>query len=261
MTQSDLSKLSEKIRTAGPQREDLVQRVSNVLREHILSGHWEPGIKLAPESELARQLGISRPSLREAMRILAHEQLIVVKHGLGTFVARETKRVMGTLEVMRSITDLIRAAGGEPQHRELKIELVQPSESTAVALEIEPGTKVGQVSRVRMIDDAAFVLAEESVVLGDGLRTFETLTKFTGESLYEFLRSDFGVAISHSVSQISAVSADETMADLLNLSAGAPLLLMRELHFGFDGKPVLLTINHHNTAVVEFTSMRSGVPL
>jgi hypothetical protein len=36
---------------------------------------------------------------------------------------------------------------------------------------------------------------------------------------------------------------------------------MNELHYNFDGKPVMLAINHHNTEVVEFTSMRSGRPL
>lgn len=259
VTETDLTTLSDKIWTTGARREDLVKRVSNVLREQIVTGRWSPGTKLPPESEVARQLGISRPSLREALRILAHEQLIVVKHGLGTFVSKETKHMLGSLELMRSMTDLIRASGGEPSHRDLKVELVLPSESTAQALELDSGQKVGLVSRVRMIDDTPFVLAEESVVLTDGSRSFETLSKFSGESLYEFLRTELKVVISHSVARISAVAADSHMAHLLNLRKGAPLLLMHELHFGFDGKPVLLAVNYHNTAVVEFTSMRSGV--
>jgi len=259
VTQANLTNLNQKIWTIGGRREDLVQRVSNALREQILAGDWEPGTKLPPESELARQLDISRPSLREAIRLLTHEGLIIVKHGLGTFVSRETKHMMGSLELMRSMTDLIRAAGGEPAHRDLKITQVQPPEEMARLLELEPGQPVGRISRVRLIDDTPFVLAQENIVLGEGRRSFEALAAFEGVSLYQFLRNDFGIAISHSTAQISAVAADAGMAGLLNLRKGAPLLLMRELHFGFDGRPVLYTINYHNTDVVEFTSMRSGV--
>jgi DNA-binding GntR family transcriptional regulator len=34
---------------------------------------------------------------------------------------------------------------------------------------------------------------------------------------------------------------------------------MREIHYDFDGRPVLYSVNFHNTEVVEFTSMRSGM--
>ena len=49
------------------------------------------------------------------------------------------------------------------------------------------------------------------------------------------------------------------MAKVLGLPRKAPLLAMREIHYDFDGRPVLYSINYHNTEVVEFTSMRSGV--
>lgn len=259
MDQTDISHLSDMIWATGARREDLVQRVSNALRDQIVSGRWNAGEKLPPESELSRLLGISRPSLREAIRVLAHDGLLVVKHGLGTFVGKETKHMMGSLELMRSMTDLIRASGGEPSHRDLKVTEVVPSAEIASTLELQPGSRVGQISRVRMIDDTPFVLAEESVVLGAEPRSFERLQNFGGESLYEFLRTQFGVAISHSVARLSAIAADARSAKLLNLNKGAPLLLMREVHYGFDGKPVLLAVNCHNTAVVEFTSMRAGV--
>ena len=259
MHQTDISNLSDVIWAAGSRREDLVQRVSNALREQITSGRWSAGDKLPPESELSKLLGISRPSLREAIRVLAHDGLLVVKHGLGTYVGKASKHMMGSLELMRSMTDLIRAAGGEPAHRDLRIAEMVASAEIASELDLQPGSRIGQISRVRMIDDTPFVLAEESVVLVDGPRSFEKLQRFDTQSLYEFLRTEFGIAISHSSARISAIAADARSAKLLNLRTGAPLLLMRELHFGFDGKPVLLAVNCHNTAVVEFTSMRAGV--
>jgi DNA-binding GntR family transcriptional regulator len=214
-----------------------------------------------PEAELAKHLGISRPSLREAIRILAREGLILVKHGIGTFISKDTKPMLGSLELMRSMTDLIRAAGGEPSYRDLSITLDEPSAHIAAELELGANTKVGLISRVRLIDDTPFVVAREYVVLNGAGRNFEALSKFEGGSLYAFMKQDLGITISHSKARISAVAADGHMAKVLGLRKGAPLLLMHEIHYGFDGKPVLLAINYHNTQVVEFTSMRSGAPV
>jgi GntR family transcriptional regulator len=257
VNETDLTSLSEKIWAANSQREDLVQRIAKALRDQILSGRLEHGAKLVPEAQLATQLGVSRPSLREAIRILAHEDMLVVKHGVGTFVSKEAK-LLGPLELMQSMSELIRTAGGVPSHRDLAIELITPPSHVAAELEMREGQRVAHISRVRLMDDAPFVVANEYIVLGEAPRTFENLTRFKTGSLYEFLRKEFGVHISHSRARLSAVAADAMTAKLLDLRKGSPLMVMDELHFGGDGRPVLLTINHHNTQVVEFTTMRSG---
>jgi GntR family transcriptional repressor for pyruvate dehydrogenase complex len=56
------------------------------LRDLILSGELQPGSQLPPEQELASQLGVSRSSMREAVRALTHARLVEVRRGLGTFV-------------------------------------------------------------------------------------------------------------------------------------------------------------------------------
>lgn len=57
------------------------------LRDLIISGQLKPGSRLPPEQELASQLGVSRSSMREAVRALTYMRLIEVRRGLGTFVA------------------------------------------------------------------------------------------------------------------------------------------------------------------------------
>ena len=259
MNYADVSGLSEIIWAPNSRREDLVQRVANALRERVLSGRLAAGAKLTPEAEFARMLGISRPSLREAIRILASEGLLFVRHGVGTFVANEPKPIRSSLERMRSITDMIRASGREPSCRDLSIDLVDPPAEVAEELELVRGAKVGRIRRVRLIDAQPFAVSKEYVALDPRGKSFEALKAFTGNSLYEFLRRSFGLTIAHSKLRMSAIAADAAIAQALDLGKRAPLLLMRELHYSFEDQPVLLTINHHNAEVIEFTSMRSGV--
>jgi len=66
----------------------LVPRVEAALRAALAGGRWEVGHRLPNEAELARELGVGRSSVREAVRLLARDGLLDVRHGVGTFVAR-----------------------------------------------------------------------------------------------------------------------------------------------------------------------------
>jgi GntR family transcriptional regulator len=259
VTDSYMDALEADVR-AGDRSDDLVRRVANALREHIVSGQIPPGTKLVSEAQLAKTLGVSRPTLREAIRIVSREGLIVVRHGVGMFVSSDTKRMLGSLELVHSLTDLIRSTGGKPQTRDLKVDLVEPSADVAAALQLGPGSGVGRISRIRLIDDRPFVAATEYVVLDDHRRSFEKLKQFSGGSLYEFLRRRFDIRISHSKVRMSAVTVQPGMACVLKLARHAPLMLLREVHFTFDGQACLYAVNYHNTDIVEFTSTRSGTP-
>lgn len=72
------------------QNENLSQRTAQTLQEMITKNHkYKYGEKLPNENELSQELGISRTTLREAIRILTSEGILVVKRGRGTFVAEQ----------------------------------------------------------------------------------------------------------------------------------------------------------------------------
>ncbi|MBP1161978.1 MULTISPECIES: FadR/GntR family transcriptional regulator [Rhodococcus] len=64
----------------------LVPQLERLLRERISSGHWAAGQRLPRESDLATELGVGRSSIREAVRLLAQDGQLIVRHGVGTFV-------------------------------------------------------------------------------------------------------------------------------------------------------------------------------
>jgi GntR family transcriptional repressor for pyruvate dehydrogenase complex len=74
-------------------RTDLVQQTADTLREKIRSGEYGRGEKLPNENELSSDLGVSRTTLREAIRILVSDGLLNVYRGRGTYVADEIDRV------------------------------------------------------------------------------------------------------------------------------------------------------------------------
>ena len=114
--------ITSRLRKGRGNRADLVIELADALREQILSGGLRAGEKLANEIELSLALEISRPTLREASRILSYEGLLTSRHGVGTFVTKKLPRLVhGQLDLVRSMTDVIRRAGGEPGSRDLEV--------------------------------------------------------------------------------------------------------------------------------------------
>jgi len=252
-----IANLSRRIRRPGASREVLVKRVADAVREEITSGKLRPGARLMSEIALARNLDISRPTLREAMRILVREGLLDIKHGVGAFVADEHRLIWSRLDSMRSFTDLIRSIGGEPGDRHLSVDRMDAPDDVAEALGIEPGTPVGLIKRVRLIDGAPLSIANEYVRLA-GPDDFARLEAFSGGSLYAFLRDRCGIVLARSSVVIAAIAANASQAALLDVRKGAPLLLLHEPHYDVSGRPVLFAVNYHNSDIVQFTLTRAG---
>lgn len=251
------TELSGKIWRGMP-REDLVTRVANALREQIQGGKLLRGARFCGEVELAKQLGISRPTLREATRILAREGLLEIRHGAGTFVSEGYGHVSGSLDSMTSMSTTIREYGAEPRVRALKISREGANADVSAALDISEGTPVAVIERVRLMGNRPLAVASEYIRMSDPDREFPLIKTFDGRSIYHFLATKLKLQMAHSETSLTAVVADQRQSKLLHLKGRHPLLRMCEIHFDANRQRVFYSINYHNTSVIDFTLVRLG---
>lgn len=78
------------IKAAEPRR--LYQQIADQIRALIQGGHFSPGDRLPAERDLAQQLGVSRPSLREALIALEIEGSVEIRMGSGIYITAESER-------------------------------------------------------------------------------------------------------------------------------------------------------------------------
>ena len=165
-------------------RKLLTDVVRDRLRQSILSGTYSPGDKLPPEPELSDAYGVSRVTLREAVRGLVEEGYLSRQHGLGTYVT-EKPRLRNNLDVNFGPTQLIQNLGMTPGNRDVDIRQEEASERVAKALALEAGQPVARIERVRTADGKPIVFSVEFIpmsLLGNDAETFRNLSG----SLYEF---------------------------------------------------------------------------
>ncbi len=91
----------------------LYLQVIDRLKQDIEEGVYKEREKLPSEFDLAKHLGVSRATLREALRILEEENVIIRRHGVGTFVNAKPLFTSG-IEQLNSVTNMIKQAGMKP---------------------------------------------------------------------------------------------------------------------------------------------------
>ncbi|SFS14534.1 transcriptional regulator, GntR family [Granulicella pectinivorans] len=254
----DTSALNRQIWKSAP-RENLTVRVANAIREQVRNGTLKRGAQLRGEIEFAKELGVSRQTLREATRLLTLEGLLAIRHGVGTFVAEAPVALSSPLNSMQSMSGLIRASGGEPSVGELKVRRIAASEEIAAALDIAQGDAVAEVLRVRLIDGKPLAVAYDYLALrNDADWMLPLLRTFDGASIYEFIGSKLNVPLACSEASLTAVAANKRHAELLCVKPGSPLLLVREIHLDSKQKPGLYSTVFHNSSRMSFTLVRPG---
>lgn len=228
--------------------------VRDELAERITSGAIPPGSRFPPEPQLAEDLGISRATLREALRSLEEDGFVTRRRGAGTF-ATQRPRLHNNLDVNFGVTEAIRASGMEPGTVDTKVEVAPAGPQEAAALDIDPGQPVVIIERVRTADERRVVFSRD--VVAQTLVGEDVLARLDRGSVYDLLESA-EVAIQHGVVTIEPIAADRSLSRKLKIPAGSLLLYLRQIDYDRTGDPVLLSHEYHLGDAFEFSVVRRG---
>lgn len=210
------------------------QRLQNELSALIESA--PKGTKLPSEPKLAEQLGVSRATLREAMRTFETQGLLRRRQGLGTFVVGPTQVIESGLEVLESLETLAEKIGLDVAMGEYEIVQIQAKEKTAKKLDVAAGDSLTQVRRVILTGGSPVAFLVD--ILPDGVLSRATLeSNFTG-SVLDLLIHSGEPALSMSKTEISAINAPEDVAKALDIQRGDTLLLLKGVLYNQEGDPV-----------------------
>ncbi|MGH2627786.1 MAG: GntR family transcriptional regulator, partial [Anaerolineales bacterium] len=222
----------ERARDAG--RRPLYQRAAQDIGEIL--DRTEPGQFLPSEPALARKLGISRSTLREAMRTFEEQGRIVRRQGVGTYVARPQRVIDAGLELLESLESLARKIGLEVEMGELQVEERPAREREGEGLTLRQGEDVVCISRVIRTQGrpVAFLV---DVLPRHVLAPQDLRGVFRGSVLDLLLRRG-RPPLGHSRTEISAVAAPGDLARRLQIQRGDALLRLGALLFSADGEAV-----------------------
>ncbi|MFI8074707.1 FadR/GntR family transcriptional regulator [Streptomyces sp. NPDC086033] len=222
----------------GPVRPSpLVEQAAERLREQITAGHWPVGTKLPGETTLAKELGVGRSTVREALRALAGAGLVQPRQGAGVFVtATRTVEDWPTRLRRAAVTDVYEVRMAVEVHAaRLAARRRTPEDVTAMERALEGRRAASASSDAAFVDaditfHAAVVAAAHNPVLAD---LFSEFTPVLREGLIELLALT-------ALRDDDPNTADEAHAALVRAVAdgdaeGAAEILRAELEDPFAG--------------------------
>ncbi|MCZ2258767.1 GntR family transcriptional regulator [Sporosarcina sp. G11-34] len=233
----------------------LYLQVIERLKKDIETGVFKVNERFPSEFELARELGVSRATLREALRLLEEEKVIVRKHGVGTFVNPKPLFTSG-IEQLSSVSTMIRKAGMEPGTIFMDVSESDPSEEDIAKFDCNNEDKLVTIKRVRTADGDPVVYCIDNVLSKNlPLGTEELLNV----SIFDAIEKSGEIRIDQAVAHIEPVGYDDEASSILRCGIDVPLLVLFQKHYSEEGEMVLYSKNYFRADKFSFHVVRKRV--
>ena len=228
----------------------LRDRLADLIRDEGL----QPGDKLPTEAQLTTRFKVSRPALREALKLLEQDDIIYVEHGRGRFVsAISAVQVDRPITAFESVTDMARHYGYTPQNKVLSIAEEAPDATIAKQLRLEVGERVIRVERLRLENDTPIMYCLDYVP-----RSIITARLYDIDwsgSLLSLLEQ-YKQRPRMSAASVTAVMLPDDVVARNDLRDFGPALLITETCFNPAGMPVIYAIDYHRGSHFSFSLVR-----
>lgn len=216
----------------------LYDRIKDDILAKIKDGTYPEGQTIPSELELAELYGVSRPTIRQALQILASDGYLEKRRKRGTVVTKPKVSQSFTTDI-RSFEDAMRLAGRMPKTNVLVFKRERAKTDVAERLQLPKGSEVFKLVRLRYADELPNVFVESYVPCAayPGLDGYD----FNEASLYAAMEAcGKPVMIAHR--KLEVIKANDATSALLDVAVGDPLILFHTVARDEDGRPVEYSI-------------------
>lgn len=228
------------------------------LRDHItdliLRENLKPGDRLPAESQLTSRFQVSRPTLREALKLMEQDGSIVVEHGRGRFVSASAAiQVSRPITIFESVSDMSRHYGYNTVSKVLSINEGPPPDDVKEALKLFDGEPTLRLERLR------FHKAEPIIYCVDYVprKIFPDSTEhFAWDASLLDIMGECGQRPRMSAASVSSVFLPDDVIAANKLQGFGPALLISEICFNGAGEPVNYAMDYHRGSHFSFSFAR-----
>ena len=209
-------------------------QIRNSLRRSIADGEYAVAQALPSENELSRMFGASRVTVRHALAELQKEHLVESQRGKGHFVSRPV--VVQPLSRLFGLKELAQDHGLSSRSTVISAETVLARQEIASGLDVEIGSEVFELRRLRYLNEKPFSLDVSyfPVEIGRAIAACD----LENNDVFFLLESEVGLELGLADIRIELASATSEIAAALETDEGAAMLQLTRKTSTVDGEPV-----------------------
>ena len=232
----------------------MAEQVRDAVSDYIRENGLKAGDRIPTEAELCAAFGVSRPSVREALRLLEQQRLVVTEHGRGRFVtAVAALNIARPITIFESISQMLAALGYAPETEVISARTVLAADDpeAATALGLPEGAEIFVLERLRTEEEQVLVYSIDVIPVAL-LGSVPEVTALKG-SVNEILART-GQKLVMSSANVAAVFLPEGV--LPGPASAEPWLLVSETCLSEVGTPVLYARDYHRGSMISFNFSR-----
>jgi len=230
-----------------------IQQVKAYLLNYIERNHLKRNDQLPSEASIAKELGVSRNTLREAYVSLENDGVIVRRHGIGTFVA-QAPYISDSLNDFLPFAQIIENVGYTPVFKTLSIEQISAPPDVCDALDIAASTPVFYIKRMVLADQQPAIYVDDYISPSVEAGKIDW-DNFEG-NMVEVLSEVSETSLHQIQSSIRAAAISPDVSACMQLPEGTPVLSIRSTIFAEDNSPVAYSKICFNSIIMELNIVR-----
>jgi GntR family transcriptional regulator, mannosyl-D-glycerate transport/metabolism system repressor len=226
----------------------LYRQVADKIREQIRSGGLKPGDALPTEVKLQQQFGVSRVTIRQAIKLLVEQDELYSVQGSGTYVREQ--RIKHDIYQLRGFSEEMSSTDRQASTEVLDFAVMLPPPMVASALGLTEQERVVYAKRLRLLDGKPLIVEETWLPLA----MFPDLSfEVMRRSKYQYIEQEKGLKIDRSEQEIAPVLPSPDICRLLGCSASDPILEISSRGFLSTGEMFEFSVHHFLTREYKFS--------
>ncbi|EQB37785.1 hypothetical protein M948_04280 [Virgibacillus sp. CM-4] len=199
----------------------LYKQIANRIKEDIISAKLAQGDAIPTETKLAHSYGVSRVTVRQAIKLLVEEKLLYRVQGSGTYISHN--KVEHNIYKLQSFTEEMIRLDHQPSNEIIEFQLTLPSVEVQDVLNVSEDDKVYYIKRLRLADKEAFILEESYLPV----ELFPDLSiDVMKESKYDYIEQK-GHQIDKRYGELYPIMPTKEIVDFLQVEENEPLLYLK----------------------------------
>ncbi|MEA3336663.1 MAG: GntR family transcriptional regulator [Chloroflexota bacterium] len=223
------------------------------LLNYISQNQLERNDQLPSEATIAKTLGVSRNTLREAYISLENEGIIVRRHGIGTFVAH-SPIIRDSLNEFSPFAQIIQDGGYTPDFQTLSMGHEYAPTDVYDVFEVPCSEKLRCIKRIVRANQQPVIYVDDYMAPAVEAAALDW-NAFDG-NMVRFLADSLDTPLHQIQSCIRAAALSSEISQYLELAEGSPILSVRSTIFTVDNQPVTYSKICFNSNIVELNIVR-----
>lgn len=221
----------------------LYASLASLLEQDIRDGRFKPGSTLPSEKELTERHGVSRQTVRQALRMLRDQGLISSHPGIGTIV-RQPAPQQDLFTAVNSTEQLLQFVGNTEMHRVSTQEVVL-SRELASLIECRPGLHLSEVTFLRRTPGTPLPMSFVRIYVPLRFAPAQDTPQVISSPIYQNIERMFGVRVEEIRQDVTATVLDDELADVLQAKVGEAALQITRFYYDANQQMVQVTISYY----------------